>query len=150
MSSRLFKKPRDKKPKGHFYRRCVQKLRVRQRQDKIYQALLVLNIGPSSILNGQVGPITLLLTSSVARGSVPRYSSAATLCYLQPKNKLQAGSGDMRKVGQPRECLIVWQPSDLPANTSLQARRCDFALSKPDLTSLQSKQSKYSLFDCSI
>lgn len=56
----------------------------------------------------------------------------------------------MWKVGQTPERLIVWHPSDLPVNTCLQAKRCDFALSKPDLTSLQNKLSKYSTFDGSI
>lgn len=56
----------------------------------------------------------------------------------------------MWKVGQTPECLIVWHPSDLPVNACLQAKRCDFALSKPDLTSLQNKLSKYSMFDGSI
>lgn len=134
------------KTQGISLQICVQKLVVKQKQDK----LPALNIRRHCSLNGQVGLLTFLWICCMAQGSVPHFNSAATLCCHQSKNKLQTGWRDMWKVGQPPKRLIVWQPSHLLANISLQARGCDFILSEPDLTPLQSKQSKYSLFDWSI
>lgn len=76
----------------------------------------------------------------------PLHLTALQQCcaVTDPKINFQQAT-DMWKVGQSPERLLVWQPSDLPVNTSLQAKRCDFAHSKPDLTSLRNELRKHSV-----
>lgn len=140
-------KPQGTKAKGQDYR-CVQKLAAWQNCDNT-GSLPCLQHQPPLRFEWGVGITPPLLTCCTA--CPPLHLTAQEQCcaVTNPKINFQRAS-DMWKVGQSPQRLPAWQPSDLPVNPSLQAKRSDSALSKPDLASLRNTLRKHGVFDGSI